>query len=255
MTELFRELFSDVNLPATVAMIGVLLYWLMVIVGVFGMDLLDFDLDSDVDVGLDADVDVGLDADVGIDGDLGVDVHGGVDGAPATTIGGGSSTTGNEGFLKTVFEYFYLGEVPIVIVGTFIVFFLWILTYLTNHYFNADKSIWVAAGWLVPNLILSLVMTRYSMIPFAIIFRKPPPENKTREEMYGRIGKVTTSEVTDKFGQIELKLVNEPEMILSVRTKPGVKLGKGDAAKIISYDHDNGTFLVELTKWEKKIDD
>jgi hypothetical protein len=253
MIELFQELFSDVNLPATVLMVGVLLYWMMVIVGVFGMDVIDLDFgDADVDIGLDADV--GIDADVGVDADLGVDVHSGVDAAPATTMSGGSSTTGNDGFLKSVFEYFYLGEVPIVIVGTFIVLFLWIFTYLTNHHWNPDKSLWVAAGWFVPNLIVSLILTRYTMIPFAIIFRKPPPENKTREEMYGRVGKVTTSEVTDKFGQIELKLVNEPEMTLNVRTKPGVKLGKGDAAKIISYDHTNGTFLVELTKWEKKID-
>ena len=56
MIELFRELFSDVNLPVTVLMIGVLLYWLMVIVGVFGMDMLDFGMDGDVDVGLDADL-------------------------------------------------------------------------------------------------------------------------------------------------------------------------------------------------------
>lgn len=72
--------------------------------------------------------------------------------------------------------------------------------------------------------------------------------------MYGLVGKVTTSEVTDKFGQIEVKPDNEPEMILIARTAPGQRLVKGDAAKIISYDHNNGTFLVELTKWEKKID-
>ena len=114
---------------------------------------------------------------------------------------------------------------------------------------------WVVAGWFLPILIASMVLTRYSMIPFAIIFRKPPPENKSREEMHGRIGKVTTSEVTPSFGQMELKLTNEPEMILNIRVHPGSKnLAKGDAAKIISYDHTNGTFLVELTKWEKKID-
>ena len=60
--------------------------------------------------------------------------------------------------------------------------------------------------------------------------------------------------MTEKFGQIEVKPDNEPEMILNVRTPPGQRLGKGDAAKIISYNHDNGTFLVELTKWEKKTD-
>ena len=236
MIDLFQELFNDVNLPATVLMIGVLLYWLMVIVGVFGLDSLDFDFDTDIDA------------------DLGVDVDTGVDGTGATTFGGGSSATGNDGFLKAVFDFFYLGDIPIVIVGTFLALFFWIMTYLTNHHWNENSSLWVAAAWFIPNVIVSLILTRYSMIPFAIMFKKPPPENKTREEMYGLIGIVMTSEVTDKFGQMELKLDDEPELILSVRTKPGVKLGKGDAAKIISYDYDNGTFLVELTKWENEID-
>ena len=72
--------------------------------------------------------------------------------------------------------------------------------------------------------------------------------------MFGIIGSITTSEVTEKFGQMEIRQNNEPEMTINVRTKPGKKLGKGDAAKIISYDNSNGTFLVELTKWEKSVD-
>jgi len=92
------------------------------------------------------------------------------------------------------------------------------------------------------------------MIPFAMLFRKPPPENIRREEMYGLIGRITTSEVTDTFGQMEIKLENEPEMRINVRTNPGESLTQGDAAKIISFNNSNGTFLVELTKWEKSLD-
>ena len=112
----------------------------------------------------------------------------------------------------------------------------------------------VSLGWLIPNILISLILTRFTMIPFAMVFKKPPPENTTREEMFGIIGRITTSEVTEKFGQMEIRQNNEPEMTINVRTKPGDKLGKGDAAKIISYDNSNGTFLVELTKWEKNVD-
>ena len=259
MIEFFYECVNYVNLPATTLMIMVLLYWLMVMIGVFGMDSFDFDLDVNPDVGLDVDLgldaDIGLDADVGVDADFGVDAHGGVDAAPATTFAGGSSTTGNDGFLRTVFEFFYLGEVPIVIIGTFFVLFFWIATFVTNHFFNLDpQRLLVSLLWLTPNIVISLAMTRITMIPFAIVFKKPPPENIRREEMYGIIGQVTTSEVTEKFGQMEIKRNNEPEMTINVRTLRGEKLGKGDAAKIISYDNSNGTFLVELTKWEKKVD-
>ena len=53
---------------------------------------------------------------------------------------------------------------------------------------------------------------------------------------------------------MEIKQNNEPEMTINVRTNPGETLGKDDAAKIISFDNSNGTFLVELTKWEKQVD-
>ena len=240
MIEFFQECIEHVNLPATGMMIMVLLYWLMVMVGVFGLDTLDLDFDADADLG--------LDADFGIEG---IDLDAGVDGAPATTFSGGSSASGNDGFLRAMFDFFYLGEVPIIIIGTFFVVFWWIMTYLTNHYTNPDFGWGIAAVWFVPNVLASLVLTRFSMIPFSIIFREEAAENKTREELCGQIGKVTTSEVTETFGQIELRINNEPEMILNVRTQPGEKLGKGEAAKIISFNHSNGIFLVELTKWEK----
>ena len=98
MIEFLQECVNYVNLPATLVMIGVLLYWMMVMVGVFGMDAIDLDFDMDADVGLDADI--GLDADVGVDG--------GIDTAPGASFGGGSSTTGNDGIFRQVFDFFYL---------------------------------------------------------------------------------------------------------------------------------------------------
>ena len=246
MIEFFQECTNYVNLPATTLMIMILSYWIMVMFGVFGLDAMDIDL---------GDVDLGIDGDIGVDADFGVDANAGVDAAPAASLAGGSSTTGNDGFLRTVFEFFYLGEVPIVIIGTFFVLYFWIATFVSNHFYNLDpQTLWISLAWLIPNIVFSLVLTRFTMVPFAMVFKKPPPENTTREEMYGIVGSVTTSEVTENFGQMEIKQNNEPEMTINIRTKPGVKLGKGDAAKIISYNNSNGTFLVELTKWEKKAD-
>jgi hypothetical protein len=240
MIEFFQESVNYVNLPVTTLMIMTLLYWVMVMIGVFGFDSFDLDFDASPDVDLDA--------------GFGIDASTGLDAAPATSLGGGSSTTGNDGFLRAVFEFFYLGEVPIVIIGTFFMLFFWIATFVSNHFFNMNESFLKSMLWLSPNLVISLVCTRISMIPFAILFRKPPPENIRREEMYGLIGIITTSEVTDTFGQMEINLENEPEMRINVRTNPGETLALGDAAKIISFNNSNGTFLVELTKWEKSLD-
>ena len=234
MIEFLKESVNYVNLPATTLMIMVLLYWLMIIIGVFGFDAIDLDFDADVDVDISPEIDGGA-----------------VSTAPSTSFGG-NTTTGNEGFLRSVFEYFYLGEVPIVIVISFLALYFWMATLATNHYFNVDQNLIPSLLWMIPNTIGTLVLTRYSMIPFAIIFRKPPDEDKKREDMLGLVGVVTTSEVTEKFGQMELEKENGVEITLNIRTRPGVKLGKGEAAKIMSFDYNAGTFLVELTKWEKK---
>ena len=241
MSEFLHEIVNYVNLPVTLLLIMMLLYWLMIIVGVFGFDAVD--LDFDADIGIDGDFGIDMDADVGVD----------AAGTPqaASNFGGGSTTTGNEGVFRAVFEYFYLGEVPLVIIGSFFVFYFWILTITTNHYFNSDQSFLFAFLFLIPNCVVSLIAMRYTMIPFSVIFRKPPPEDKTREALLGKLGVVTTSEVTESFGQIEVQRNNDVELRLNVRTNPGKRLGKGDAAKIVSYDHADGTFLVELAKWEK----
>ena len=82
MGELLKECCLAVNLPVTVMLVTVLGYWLMVIVGVLGLDALELDLD--------------------VDGDLDADLDGG-------------------GWLGSALEFLYLGDVPVVIVGSFFV--------------------------------------------------------------------------------------------------------------------------------------
>lgn len=248
MIEFFQETVNYVNFPVTVMLIGMLLYWLMVIAGVVGMDAIDLGLD------LDADVDVGLDIDPGIDADVDLD-GGSIDGAPQTSMGSGSSSTGGDSALRTVFEYFYLAEIPIVIVASFFIFYMWMATVLTNHYTNPNQSFLIAAAWFLPNVLVSLFVLRFSMMPVAILFRKPPPENKTRDELLGLTGRVTTSEVTETFGQIEIKRGDEPEIILNVRARPGKTLAKNDLARVMAYNNNDGTFVVEHTKLESGSND
>jgi len=80
----------------------------------------------------------------------------------------------------------------------------------------------------------------------------PPQEvDKVRERMIGLIGKVTTSEVTASFGQVSIKL-NGPELAINARTETGEPtLAKGDAAKVVSYDYEKDTYVVERSSWDQ----
>ncbi len=216
MTEFLQECFLTANLPATVLLLLVLGYWLMVIVGVLGMDAFDLDLD--------------LDGEFDVDGGLDGDVHGGP--------------------FSAFLEFMYLGDVPVVIVGSFFVVFMWIVTMVSNHYLNSDYSFLVMLMWIVPNIIISLLATKFAISPFSKMFQNYDNLDDTRENMIGQLGMVKTSHVTDKFGQLEITQ-DGPPLVINARTHPGTKLCKGDAARIVSYNSMDGTYLVELSKWEK----
>ena len=216
MIEFINECIQPVNLPVTILLGLVLMYWLMVIIGVFGMDVIDLDLDGDFDI------------------------EGGID----TNVDTGS-------VLGDFFRFMHMGDVPVMIVVSFFVVSMWIVTIITNHYFNTDFS-WLITGFLiVPNLIVSLVATKIVVMPFATMFQHENDIELDRQDMIGRIGVVKTSEITHLFGQIEVAQ-DGPPVVLNARTGPDENLAQGDAAKIISYNAANDTYLVQLSKWEKE---
>ena len=223
MIEFLYECFNWANLPATVLLLVVLSYWILVIVGVLGLDAIDLDLDLDLDV--DADVDFDLDMEGGFDGDV------------------------NGGLFHSFAELMYLGDVPVVIVGSFFAVFLWIVTVLSNHYLNADFSLAVTLLWAIPNVIVSLIATRFAVMPFSTMFKNYDKTDDRREHMIGQLGVVKTSRVDEKFGQVEIAQ-DGPPLVINARTSKGVVLGQGDAARIVSYNQETGTYLVELSKWE-----
>ena len=248
-------LFNEANIFPTLAMLAIIGYWMLMIVGVVGMETLDFDLDLDsgVDIDLDPGLDIGgdLDADVATEVEVDVDTGGSVLDAGGADIdldsGGGSSNVGNSP-LRPLFEFLYMSDVPIVIVGTALMFGFWISNVTLNLLFNPTGSFAVSLIWFIPNCIVALLVARVVAIPAAAIGRKTAPEDRSRSEMIGINGTVTTSEVTERFGQMEVKPENEPEITLNIRVASGHRLTKGDVVKIISYNHEDGTFLVEQTK-------
>ena len=237
MMEFLNECIAPVNVLPTVLLGLVLAYWLFVIIGAVGVDSFDFDFDADVDV----DVDIDVDIDGGVDG--AVDGHGG----SSVHDAGGSFTAGALNFM-------HASEVPILIIVSVFVMAWWLLNLVTNHFINPDLEILTWSLLTIPNLIFALVITKVMIYPLARYGTKETDIETKYREMIGTVAKVKTTEVTEKFGQIELE-DDGPPVVYNARTNPGEKLVRGDAAKIIGYDRDSGTYLVELTKWENKTND
>ncbi|WP_148618701.1 OB-fold-containig protein [Mariniblastus fucicola] len=216
MIDFINETFQLVNLPATGLLLLCLLYWMMVIVGAIGVDAIDIDFDTDLNV-------------LDVDGDF--DTH----------TGGFSSFA----------ELMHLNHVPVVLVASVFALLFWAASFLGNHLLNPGGN--VLAGLLIGtvNVAACLFLTRLILGPFAEGF-KPQENDTTRDRMIGMIGAVTTSEVTESFGQVSIKL-DGPELVINARKQPDKpNLGKGDAARILSYNYENDTYMVELCKWEDK---
>ena len=218
-TEFLSELVSIGNLPITILMGLVVCYWLMVIVGVFGMDAFDIDLGLDADFEIDLDVDPGFDAD-------------------------------GSGLFGGLLAFMHLGDVPSMIVGSLFVVFLWTCTVASNFGFNTQHNVLVSLAFVIPNILISLLATKAILWPFFNLFKGEEIKVETRENMIGLQGVVKTTEITDSFGQLEIQ-IDGPAIVINARTFSAERLAKGDCAKIVAYNSANDTFTVSLSKWEK----
>lgn len=213
--EFFNEITSAANIFPTVLVAMVLLYWIMIIIGFIGMDAIDLDFDADVDADMDVEI-------------------------------------GGQGVFATLTYFLHMQDVPVVIVGSFFVIFWWVISVSLNHLVNPDLSVLISLALLVPCWAVSLLLTKLAIIPFAKTFKNYDEFEDARERLVGSIATVKTSTVTPEFGQVELA-TDGPEITMNARTLPGVKLAKGDAAKIIAYDENTDIYTVELSKWERTV--
>lgn len=221
MEELFQVLSASiepVTLPFTVALIVVVLYWLSVGVGILDLDQLE----------------VGAGSGQGADPDLPV---------PA----GGAS--------QSLLQFMNGGEVPLTVVGSFLILGMWALSILGNHYINPSDSIWISLALLLPNFFLAAVVTRYATKPFRTFFRALNRNFDEAIPIVGSVCRVVTGEVTEVFGQAEVETKGAP-ITIQVRTKNRERLRRGDQALVVGEEQENGVFHVvkfEDLKVEKSL--
>ena len=220
MLEFLFEALRPVNLPFTGLMVMVTFYWLLV-----GLGALDFHSEPTIEVGHDADV--------------GLDAH--------PELHHGSELThepaaGVQGSVKSVLQFLNFGNVPTMIVASIMALSLWTCSMLGNHYFN-EGSFLRAFLLLVPNLLITAVITKAATTPLKKLFNALNREYDEHKPVVGRTCTILTSEVTDRFGQAEIETTGAP-IIINVRTYGDAAFNKGESALIIKEDKENNIFTV-----------
>jgi len=207
MTEIFQESIRSVNLPYTILLGFIVLYWLLVILGALDIDLGDFDFLSDVDTDLD------------------------------TTL------PGQSGWLAGVLQFLNLGQVPTMIIASFMGISLWTGSVVMNHYWTIPSS-WIAIVLFLPNLLIAGVITHFCARPFRRLFRELNREGDQNLPMTGRYGKVITSEVNDHFGQVEIETEGAP-IVISARASAGITYAKGESVVVVEELSSESSFRVK----------
>lgn len=204
MQELFEESIRAVNLPYTVLFGLSAFYWILYLVGVFGADLLDFELDGDGDV----------------------DLEGG---------GGGGMILG------ALMRFVYAAEVPVTVVASTLSVSMWVISVLTNYY-TSNTSVLLAAALALPIFAGGMVMTKISLKPFVPLLKRAFDESSDVIHVIGQLCIVTSLEATSKHGQVEVPLKGAP-LLLNAKTREGIRLKKGDEAVVYAKDND-GTYII-----------
>lgn len=207
MIELFQESIQWANLPYT-AMLGlVLAYWLLVILGALDIDFGDFDIFPDVEPDLDA-------------------------GVPSQA-----------GWLAGVLQFLNLGQVPFMIVASFMVMSLWAGAMIANHYWHIPGLV-LALLLFIPNFLVACIVTHFCARPFRKLFKELNRQGEEQLPITGRMGKVITSEVNDHFGQVEIQTEGAP-IVISARTSSGESYTKGESVVVVEELESESSFRVK----------
>ncbi len=209
--QLWHASIHVVNLPYTLLLLLVVLYWLVVLAGMLDVDSIDLDATCPDVAGADAD---GADFDI-----------------PTA------------GFFGGLLEYLNLRKVPLSIVVSLFALSLWIIGVLANHHLHGTRSGLLGLAVLVPNILLSAHVAKFATLPLVPLFRGMRAAASSSRDLVGTRVIVTSSKVDATFGQAEIREVGAP-ITLMVRTEGGEILARGAEAVILRSEPEKSVHII-----------
>jgi hypothetical protein len=204
--ELWEQAILPYNLPLTIALGAVVVFWLFSLIGAVGVDTLDLDLD--------------VPEDVGADGHLG-DLPGAM--------------------LRLV----NAGHVPLTVVLSLLILAVWLISIFANYLFNPNHSLLTAGGLFVAALVLGVVVTKILTQPLIPLMRRLK-EAEDAKPVIGEVGVVRSIELSDACGQVEVNRGDGAPAILNARLSSGSNpLPRGTAVVVLSIDEKTGIYLAK----------
>ncbi|MBC8074011.1 MAG: glycine zipper family protein [Deltaproteobacteria bacterium] len=197
-------------------------YWVLVIIGALGLDVLD----ADGGGGHAGHADVGH-GDVGhVHGDAAHPGYHDVDSSP----------------LVSLFVTLKLDSLPLTVSLSLVFFWGWLISHLSSHYLLAADRHWgLELALLLVALLLALLLASLVARPISPLFRSE--SGARRSALVGKIVTIDTSRVDASFGNATAE-DGGAGLIVQVRCESTNRLTRGDRALVVSYDEARETFEV-----------
>jgi hypothetical protein len=217
--EILTAAFSASNLIITLLFLAVLIYWSIVIVGAIKIDSIDFNVDADHHIHID---------------------HGQSD-IPHDVP--------NNSWFFGMLRFFNFGRVPFMVVISILIISMWTISMMCNHegsWLNPYNYFLLSLLYVVPNIIVSAFVMKFLSTPLIPVFDKlDTSAGVLHYEGYN--GTITTELKKDGLGQAKL-FIDNSTILVSVKTKDGSELKKGDKIVILEQANSDKCYIVEKTE-------
>jgi hypothetical protein len=238
MTEFLDAILAFPTVLFTIPLGVVVGYWLTVMVGAVGIDLLDGDL-GDFALGAKA-------------GAIEGGVKGAVEGGAKAALEGGAKAA-VEGGVKggaSFLEVLGFGGVPVTVSVSFVVFLSWLLSLAfarpLKETLGALPGALVSGGLAAVCLGVGLLLAGLVVRPLRPLFAIQ--QAPRRSELMGRVCVIASGRVDGKFGHATFE-DGGAGLLLNVVCDKANELKRGEKALILGYDAARDAYEVEPVDW------
>ncbi|MFY9253718.1 MAG: hypothetical protein WAO83_09700 [Fuerstiella sp.] len=208
MEQFIENCFAWPTWPATMLLLCVCGYWLMMMLGAVDLDFLDIDLDLDMDMELDAD--------------------------PSIL---------QFGFIPL--KFLNIGSVPTMLWVSVFSLTGWMVSRLWNSPLPHESFLWKADTIaIIRDFGIAALMTKAITQPLRGRF--DPVQPNMPAQLVGRVCVVTTTEVSDTFGEADLQTDAAP-LKLKIRNNEG-NITKGDHVVIVDFRSEDNIYFVRRSE-------
>jgi len=152
---------------------------------------------------------------------------------------------GGSSILGSLLNFVNATDVPVMLFLAILNLFMWIISILSNSWFNPSGNMNIVAGLLIVNFIISIFIAKYLTKPLAPLFNSIKNDVEAAEPLIGQSGIVKSRVLDHNYGQVEVPRLNTAPALVNCKLRDSDKpMVRGEEVLIISHDKEAKKYLV-----------